>query len=261
MRLGQLARKLEISPTQIINLLQSKEFSAVEGTNSKLSAEQISLVVKTFYKEPVTSEDVENEDNSSLTSEEESSRKEVDVVIEAAVQAEDVIETKSEIESAEAEEGAVAPSEEEEYLESEPEPELIKAPKISLPGLKVVGKIDLPEPKEVEEVESAVEEPQQEDAVEKKPPRVRGKRKPRPVQNLVAFERSREEKRKRRLRELKEKQAKEKRRKYYEKNFARTIEPQEKVEKQEDIVLEQVEEEKPKSKNWFVRIWRALDAK
>ena len=48
MRLGQLARKLEVSPTQIIDYLNSLDQSDVDGTNSKLSEDQIEMVSQKF---------------------------------------------------------------------------------------------------------------------------------------------------------------------------------------------------------------------
>ena len=48
MRLGQLARKLDISTSQIIEFLSNEDQTTIEGNNSKLSENQIVLVTSEF---------------------------------------------------------------------------------------------------------------------------------------------------------------------------------------------------------------------
>jgi hypothetical protein len=78
------------------------------------------------------------------------------------------------------------------------EDEVIKAPKIALPGLKVVGRIDLPEPKKKEIDEGSAEIVNPESTQEERPKRVdrrsspRDKSHERPRKNTIAAQRERE---------------------------------------------------------------------
>jgi len=125
MRLGQLARKLEIRPIDIVDFLAKKNITIEDGTNTKIEDEHATLVFQHFA--PTMS------------------------LMDA---------TTTEVQPA-PQPGPLPPTEElvlpENNTPADPvrfetapqseAPEVIKAPKIELSGLKIIGKIDLPEPK------------------------------------------------------------------------------------------------------------------
>src|SRR5690349_4914215 len=48
MRLGQLARKLDLSPTEIINFLTERNIPTSEGSNTRLNEEHVIMVCRKF---------------------------------------------------------------------------------------------------------------------------------------------------------------------------------------------------------------------
>lgn len=120
MRLGQLARKLEVRPNQIVEFLASQNIDIDNGTNTRMRPDHVVLAAKHFS--PGLS------------------------IEDAGDDIPDAGDVATEISN----EGIAEPT-----AESQPENaidesplekgEVIKAPKIELSGLKVLGKIDLPE--------------------------------------------------------------------------------------------------------------------
>jgi len=157
MRLGQLARKYDVSPKEIISYL--KETGSTQDTlhhNSKLNEQTETLLAKHFNYVEQLSEDASEEIEQKLTKPEvveleqsiEATQSELDPPLPEAklkdlqkkdevVNEEVVIETDRLLELLESEESSIDLS----------KITLIKAPKKQLTGLKVVGKIELPEPK------------------------------------------------------------------------------------------------------------------
>jgi hypothetical protein len=121
MRLGQLARKLSLRPSQIADYLAGRQVFPEEGVNAKLSDELTEEVIRHFAPDRI------NE----IMMAEERDLPESNLVTEA-----DIISEPNE-----------SRAEAEVVIENKPEiPEVIKAPKIELSGLKVLGKIELKEP-------------------------------------------------------------------------------------------------------------------
>ena len=204
MRLAQLARKLTIRPTVIVDFLTQHSIQIEDGSNTRLADDHVALIMQKFA--PARA---------------------------AEIAAELVIEKQTELKTSIPQEKVViAQSTAIESIpfsfeESWPEKiEVIKAPKVELSGLKVLGKIDLPEPKK-KEVETIGDQPQPDQSipaeVDKKPRQEN--RKPytnrketsnqRPGKNPIALERERnaleEEKKKR----AQLKHEKEKRKQHY----------------------------------------------
>jgi len=208
MRLGQLARKLAIKPSDIKKHLETQGIDFEGTSNHKVPDELVDGIVAHFMPEQ---EEVINETEKENTIEIPPSTEESDLVVKENTLAEETplvddqvdiiqdateedtdkkeeVETDSFVELEEVKTEVVPEPiepeeviltvkdilEEEELLEgsdkenSDEEIEeesktkiLIKAPKVSLPGLKVIGKIDLPEPakkESEEESEDVVEE-------------------------------------------------------------------------------------------------------
>ena len=131
MRLAQLARKLAIRPTEIVEFLTVRNITIDNDSNTRLEDDHVALIMQKFA--PARAAEVAAE----LVIEKE---KEHEVVPEKETIAEPV--APAAIETTE----LVSPASEE-LLEKA---EVIKAPKVELSGLKVLGKIELPAPKKKE---------------------------------------------------------------------------------------------------------------
>ncbi|MDZ7648275.1 MAG: hypothetical protein U5K54_14435 [Cytophagales bacterium] len=131
MRLGQLARKLAIRPSQIVDFLAARQIYLEEGSNAKLKDESVENIVRHFAPEKLQEIVVYLNSESEI----EPIAKEPEVII---AKEEPVVE---EVRTA-------TPIAQSDLVEDKPE--VIKAPKVELSGLKVLGKIELPEPKKKE---------------------------------------------------------------------------------------------------------------
>lgn len=132
MRLAQLARKLAIRPTEIVEFLTEHNLQIEDGSNTRLEDDHVNLIMQKFAPSRAA-----------------------EVAAELATEKETIIETPVIKETADI---ITLPISEESNLalttsanESTADKiEVIKAPKVELSGLKVVGKIELPEPKKKE---------------------------------------------------------------------------------------------------------------
>ena len=129
MRLGQLARKLAIRPSQIVDYLSTHQIYFEDGSNAKLNDEHVNYIVQHFAPDrlkeitaDINTEEVENMVTPAL------------IISEPSPDRED-----PKIENVEGDRDT--------KLER---PEVIKAPKVELSGLKVLGKIELPEARKKE---------------------------------------------------------------------------------------------------------------
>jgi hypothetical protein len=122
MRLGQLARKLELRPTEIVEFLAKRNIIIEDGTNTKLDAAHVALAVQ-FFAPDSKVEDYPDTDYNAI----------------------DLTDDEA---SAQFHAGGITPAlDESNHDTPRQESEVIKAPKIELSGLKVLGKIELPEAK------------------------------------------------------------------------------------------------------------------
>ena len=130
MRLAQLARRISVKPSEILEFLASKNIEIENSSNAKVNDDHVDLVLEQFAPEILKNEREAtggpNAESATIEPEIELDTIDEDQVIHARQLAEP------------------------EQLE-EIQPEVIKPIKVELPGLKVVGKIDLPEPKKKEE--------------------------------------------------------------------------------------------------------------
>lgn len=220
MRLAQLARKLSIKPATIVEFLSSQGITLEDNANTKVEDEQVKAVVSHFAPglfdaqpepimepQPAETETIGETVDSSL---EEETQSEVTLQEELVIPA----PIHEEIEPVSADANTL--------------PDVIRAPKIELTGLKVLGKIELPEKKKKEEETTSVETAETVVAeVEKKnTPRERGirtDRKPKSQQrsnrNPLAEARERE----RREQEEKRKQEIERKKEIRTKNYLKKV--------------------------------------
>lgn len=181
MRLGQLARQLGVTTDKIVNFLATRDLTVENTNNARIDDGVADLVVQHF----APGNDAQKE--------------QIAIVPDATI-------------SSDAEPKSAA----EEEVGAEPLPDVIKAPKIELPGLRVLGKIELPEKKKAEPLQEA--EPVKESTPV--PPRRAQKNYPvRERKNPITLAREREEQeKKRKLAELREKE-KQRKKEFYEKRL------------------------------------------
>ncbi|HNR75356.1 MAG TPA: hypothetical protein PKH83_09020 [Cyclobacteriaceae bacterium] len=196
MRLGQLARKLSVRPSQIVDLLAKDQQFLEDGSNAKLSDDLVIQIVLHFAPDRLTeimlvqTQEAEPE----LPQQPETVINEVE-----EQQPEIVSEIKSEGE----------------------ETETIRAPKVELAGLKVLGKIELPGPRKKEEPKGEGETTE----AEQKPKREHKNKRRKPIErtekpwrNPIALQREKEEREKEeRKKQLLEEQKERKRLNYLNK--------------------------------------------
>jgi hypothetical protein len=250
MRLGQLARKLSLRPSEITEFLAARNISIEEGSNTKIDDDHASLIIQHFAPamQNTVDPDVSAQEELVAIIPGDSMSKETEILPEK--------ELETELPGASTE----APDE---------KPEVIKAPKVELSGLKVLGKIELPDPKrksletELEEnVEGGpakVEEPAKREVSERKSTTPRKEtRGQKSSKNPIAFEREREALEARKKREAEAERQKERRTQNYLKKV-KTAQPT----KATKIVTEETEqmstaelEEPPKT--WWGRLVRWL---
>jgi len=125
-----MARKLAISPSEIIQFLAAQNIFVVDNANTRLEDNQVELLQKKFA--PFTDFNPQS-------------------VISAPQPPVAIVEPVSAPDLSESVDVITTPVNSVETPEREEEKDLIKAPKIALSGLKVLGKIELPEPKKREE--------------------------------------------------------------------------------------------------------------
>lgn len=197
MRLGQIARKLNVKPLEVKAFIEKKfEIELGDDLNLKLEDEYVDAINEQFKVIEVVSEAEEKpkkkveevivaEEKEETTDDQEpkSELKEIveeNIVIEDSekeISDSDTVAAEQEQSTSTLEEVTSTENKEEEEetdvvddmatepieLEVDPNAELIKAPKVTLEGLKVVGKIDLPEDKKEEEI---IDEETSEDILE-----------------------------------------------------------------------------------------------
>ena len=122
MRLGQLARKLELRPAEIVEFLATKNILIEDDGNSKVDENYVALVFRQFAPD----KEVENIPDADIPT----------VSVQDDLRTDE--KTPDEV---------VAPELTPASEETPERNEVIKAAKVELSGLKVLGKIDLPEPK------------------------------------------------------------------------------------------------------------------
>ena len=222
MRLGQLARKLALRQSQIVEFLADQNIPLDESSNTRLEDDQVILIMKHFA--PDSEETVAASDTVEPPVAE----------VEPGLSLPTGVEDKSG-------EDLSPPSQVEEV-----KAEVIKAPKVELSGLKVVGKIDLPEIKKKDPpaaAESPVENPGEvkKNALpvgKKASPYKKEKPEQRPVRkNPIALQRERETQEAERKRQEKAKQEKEQRTKNYY-NKVRASAPTKRIKMVEDPTTE-----------------------
>jgi len=251
MRLAQLARQLGITQSDITSALTKHGFEEKTHGNSKLEHEEIDVLYKLFnYQQEI------NEQKESDTSPEANT----DASWEKALTSIDSKEEPKANDRSDEIDKDERKDEENNQENSKPT-EIIRAKKVKLEGIKVVGKIDLPEPKEKEtkEEKSVAEKPQRDRSRKsnfKKGSKNRGRRK-------LSYEEKlkKEAKRIEREKEARKKKIKDKKKKHYFENVQPKSKPvkSKKKAKKKHIVRTFQKKEKPQYKNPIRKFWAWLN--
>ncbi len=244
MRLRQLARKLDVDTEKVIHYLKACNLPCEDDSNAKLSDEQVEVLIQKFgpIYEPVSVEEEIVVEPVVIVPE---------VIEEEAIvsSSEEISEIKVEIESEIIEPPQPVVNDVKSAQELNTESGVIRAPKVELTGLRVVGKIELRTPKKKEESESeAIEEDNadQPKVITERTFDRSQKQRNQPRKNnvlTIAEQRQREEKIKLRRKKDAEQQAKEKKRE----NYLKKVKAKDKAETKKVLVENVVKKSPPKS--------------
>ena len=153
MRLGQLARKLKLEPTAIISFLANENIVIENSPNVKIENEVLNLVIKHFEATPDPLEPIEIVENTIITPTEEFDSTLIDnnevLTLEKEDNTADELEENTETTDSSSElDSDVSKTVTVNYHGSINDlDDVIRAPKVKLEGIKVIGKIELPEDK------------------------------------------------------------------------------------------------------------------
>jgi hypothetical protein len=136
MRIAQLARKLSVKPGEISAFLELNQIKA-DGSNFKLEDAQVALILRHFGQELEPNTTDELPAAGELTKVHERPQEQIDSAKARIPEEEGRI----------SQEISEDPDNISTLAQKEEKPEVIKVPKAELPGLRVIGKIDLPESK------------------------------------------------------------------------------------------------------------------
>jgi hypothetical protein len=221
MRLGQLSRKVSVRSTDIAAFLSAKGILLEDQANAKISDDVARMVIDHFAphltvdqnlaEEVTIAEEVAIAEEVTIAEEEEQN------MLTSAVAKDD--EPQIEVVNTGLRQEDPLPHVGPEAAQND----VIKAPKIELQGLKVVGKIELPQPRKKES--EAIPEQGETEGISKTPEKntrpERGRRhektgsSPRRSKNPIALRREREEKDAEEKRKAAQEREKEKRTQYY----------------------------------------------
>ncbi|MBA4053381.1 MAG: hypothetical protein C0490_01590 [Marivirga sp.] len=209
MRLGQLARRLALRPGEIVEFLARNNIHIDEGTNTRLDDAYVKLIQDRYAPDL-------NAVTTTLSPEE--------ITQQAPVEAEHIVQETVEAGELKVEAYQEKTGQEEEKTElEEGVSDVIKAPKVSLSGLKVLGKIELPEPKKKDPLPELTTEQPEVLQDEKKPReeirtnfnQKRNRPQQRQAKNPIALQREKEAQEEQKQRQEKADREKEKRKQNY----------------------------------------------
>jgi hypothetical protein len=268
MRLGQLARKLSVSPAEVTALLTSKNIQIEEGINTRLTDEQLTSVLQHYGKvlSTVTLAEESAIEESTATKPEE----QTDIIAQEALSSMTEQAVDQVVISASAEQQAGMDTMPEAGLSADESPTLIKAPKVALSGLRILGKIELPQPKKkealekqegeagTEKLDSSIQKDRRDSIRED---RGNGRRQPRnrererPRKNPVAAQREREARAAEENRQELARQEKERRTQYYQQRVKASV-PTKPARLFNEEVTDMKNDRKAAPKGWFGRLLR-----
>ena len=237
MRLGQLARKLEVHPGRLMEVLSELKIETEKGLNTNLDDDQVELIEQKILEPEPPASSVEQ-----------------------------YVEPEQEEENHE--EDVIASDESDDDKIDEPEPEeeveLIKAPKVQLPGLKVVGKIDLPESQKEEEPSQEEIEREREETENRERKSFKGDQRRKKGKKEVSYaeRRKKEERQHRREQEIRALEEKKRKETYYKENVQSKIKTSAQPTRPRKKAAEEYQsfqQKGPAPKSIFGKFWRWLN--
>lgn len=233
MRLGQLSRKLEVTPDKIVKVLADNFREVNNHPNIKITEEELAFLVVHFSPAIEKEEIIEEKEMVSETTETpaEESNTEVSAAVAESVPAKEVPEFIEELRPQ-------VITLQEEFNAKKENLEAYKAEKVELEGLKVVGKIELPEPP-VKKEKPKEEEKEESDEIKhlNRRPQRNGRRnsnrKPRP--SPIEYQRQKEERLAKKQKEQEEKRKKELKKKHYETQVKSKLQQQARKKKKKPV--------------------------
>lgn len=254
MRLGQLARKLSISTSKITDFLAQHQIQISKDANARLEDHHAMLVIKNFKPEILEEESALLKGNADQTEPIEAPIAEPVEAVTPSPVAEDIVVSVHE----------------EQHPETVQEPAVIKAPKVELTGLRVVGKIELPEvrkkeaPREKQDGDDTTAQRIHAEEIDPSKVKRRHKRRERhtskaePWVNPVALQRERAEREAEQRRKEEAEKKKHQRSTFYQKQVSKKSQPM----KRARLVNEPVEvlpvDTRPAPRTWWGRFLRWL---
>ncbi len=242
MRIGQLARRLGLTTTDLIDFLATQKADPEANANSRLSDAEAEAIVQHFAPERI------QEILSPSTLE-----------VELSVEPEPAVVIQPEVIKMPTPPQENLPTTEQELPatngEQKPEDvEVIRVSKVELQGLKVLGKIDLPQPKK--KLETAPETSQEQRTPANERTRDSRRREQRTWKNPLEVQRQREAEEASRKREEELERQKEQRANHYYKKVKSV--PTKSVRRvEEPLVVEDLNAKEP-PKTVFGKVWRWL---
>ncbi len=157
MRLAQIARKLNIKSTEVVTFIEQNFQVEIPNTpNTKIPDEYIDEILQQFAPkiiERVHTEEIISSENLNLQEQNNEIEEITSEFIEDRLKDEDKLQTENIIPGKDLDKSSIQSPEEkpsEEAIELHLKDGVIKAPKIEIEGVKVVGKIELPSDKVVQ---------------------------------------------------------------------------------------------------------------
>lgn len=246
MRLGQLARKLSLRPSQLVDFLAERNIPSEEGSNTRITDEHTHLIVEHFAPESL--------EEIMKPAIDEVSQPESKLTVGESVEVEPLELTEQIVE--------LPVVDEEKPVDEQSEPEVIRVQKIELSGLKVLGKIDLPEPKKKEpkpEGEASGEQQQKtEKRTSSKSKHPRRERDQRTWRNPLEVQREREARELEEKRKVEVEREKEKRKHHYQNKVKQVKQPKRTKPSKEVTPVKKAVDTRPIPKTWigkFLRWW------
>jgi hypothetical protein len=264
MRLSQLARKLEISPSDLINFFEKSKIGKYNSHNNKIEEKDLLLALNHFRPQENEVETSEQTSHELVSFQDNQDEKKKEVVNPAPALNSTLPENDS------------VDSESSKYPEEEIE--VISMPKIKLEGVKVVGKIDLPEPVKKLKDESNIQSTNQNKGSENVPPtgirdenrEVRKRLSKQKIKHKnsrreLSYEEKlkREERQKIQEQQRTKKLKKEQKKQHYIKNIQSNINPTKRKKKNRNIDDQEIEPimARPHYKNPIKKFWAWLNGK
>lgn len=160
MRLSQLARKINKTPTELIRFFQQQGRGPYTSHNNKVTDEDGEFAIREFKPELLESKEILGDEKYFIENNEKISKENINKnTINSTNDVSDHIKEKADQTAGKVEKEEI----------TEDTIEVIRAPKLKLEGVKVVGKIELPEKKKVskEDKKPVVEDKMVADAIQK----------------------------------------------------------------------------------------------